>query len=1075
MDADDDDMADLFSFSAETATNLTSNSTALPATRERTGTDDSLLEMIANESAAVGTGNTAVNLDQETQDILNWLDDDISDSLLLEAASPKKVETEESSFTVTPPADTKVSAESTPEVTTEASLLPEAATVVDLPPTFATFQEALESSESTPQQIRELYRVQTPSIDPKLRSELYCRMLCSKSLEETLATSLADSFQKWELPDESQRPAWITELATRWAPVVSQESGRSSDECRGDLTKLLMCYFKDTIAVPPPNEEDPAKNADSTTTESTDDSLVPAAAAILLSTGMPAAAVSVALSKVLANHLPLLALKSNERWEAALLLHTDFYALATYHLPLLVFHLDRYMPGWYWPSLESLLGQSDETKAETQSATVISRNLQQQGKLPGSWFLTMWAGAAWPQSDGKESFPVESVLNVWDKTFLLESKDVHFFLALALLQDISDDLLLLTDDALANEFQSFLSSASHKGGDDTDLRCQVAKWWDQAESLQSRTPESVISILNMSVDKALMQALDLRRERAEAALEARLKAEAEAHQKAQEEKANAARERLNRARLVAFYRVHAPDKESNIDEIMKNYEGRLDVLNSKLLLKYGEGFNPAIANSVSTNGQTPTAKTSENPLRGTSKLLAAMNRGLGNRRKVAPDKDGQSSDGDSGNNQVTVTVSPGEVLPVVCWSKDASSTRGSARRRGLLTSRKSLKYYIVDARSDEAATEQGRFPTAVSLSPEALLDPERIKMNEEMFESLRGAVHIVIMGEGFSALPSLYSQESSQNLIDLISGDDSRTNLCALFFIKKGFPFVSIMEGGFAAAHSWLVREGPTHHLSASSVLVDYNPESSLFGQMEKMHNETASEKAQRVFGNLLESSLAAMTKRAQQLENIAADMEKKESNFRMPQLFRPRERQSDGQGEDANRITFLNPFAGRTKAPNRSDEATEKLKSEGDIASLTIKQQESDSPAPVAPNEAKDVQRSNPFKGLGAALNNSVKTSINSVNKASTPSNPGTKTETKATPSVPAVLKRNPFARFGGQQQGTTAQVSGQQTFARMNQFRKSTMARMRTANGRDEGEEESITFGSGVSERAAQEVQNV
>ncbi|GAX21005.1 hypothetical protein FisN_1Lh327 [Fistulifera solaris] len=1080
MDVDDDDMADLFSFSAETVSDVIPHSTALSSTRERTGTDDSLLEMIANESAAVGTGNTAVNLDQETQDILNWLDDNegqstqISDSLL-EAATSKKNEEAELSA-VTPPGDTKVSEASTQDAATEPpSLLLEAATVVDLPPTFATFQEALESSESTPQQIRELYRAQTQTIDPKLRPELYCRMLCSKSLEDTLATSLADSFQKWELPEVSQRPAWITELATRWAPVVSQESRRSSDECREDLTKLLMYYFKDTIAMPSPNEEDSAKNADSAIAESTDDSLVPATAAILLSTGMPAAAVSVALSKVLASHLPLLALKSNERWEAALLLHTDFYALATYHLPLLVFHLDRYLPGWYWPSLESLLGPSDETKAGTQSATVISRNLQQQGKLPGSWLLTMWAGAASPQSNENDSFPVESVLNIWDKTFLLESKDVHFFLALALLQDISDDLLLLTDDALANEFQSFLSSASHKGSGDKDIRCQVAEWWDQAESLQSRTPESVISTLNMSVDKALMQALDLRRERAEAALEARLKAEAEAHQKAQEENANAARERLNRARLVAFYRVHAPDKESNIDEIMKTYDGRLDILNSKLLLKYGEGFNPAIASSVGLNGQTPTAKASENPLRGTSKLLAAMNRGLGNRRKVAPDKEGQSSDSDSWNNQVTVTVSPGEVLPAVCWSKDASSTRGSARRRGLLSSRKSLKYYIIDARSDEAATEQGRFPTAVSLSPEALLDPERIKMNEEMFESLRGAVHIVIMGEGFSALPTLYSQKSTQNLIDLISGDDSRTNLCALFFIKKGFPFVSIMEGGFAAAHSWLIREGPAHHLSASSVLVDYNPESSLFGQMEKMHNETASEKAQRVFGNLLESSLVAMTKRAQQLENIAADMEKKESNFRMPQLFRPRERQPDGQWEDTNRITFLNPFAGRTKAPNRSDEATENPKSDGDTAIPTKKQQDSEFSAPVAPNEAKDVQRSNPFKGLSAALNNSVKTSINSVSKASTPSNPGTKTESKGTPSVPAVLKRNPFARFGGQQQGATAQVSGQQTFARMNQFRKSTMARIRTTNGRDDGEEESITFGSAVSERAAQEIQNV
>lgn len=1098
MEADDDDMADLFSFSAEGPTSSekdlsSSVSAAVPPARERSGTDDSLLEMLANESAPLATGNTTANanLDRETQDILNWLDDDenqsqFSDTVLEISAANEAEQTKE---LPAPQAETKGAETPNEGVTESISNDTPEATVIELPPTFASFQEALASKESTPKQIRELYRNETrpESIDKKVRPELYCRMLCSKSLEDTLATSLADSFQKWELPDESQQPTWISELANKWASVVSQESGRSLEECRLDMTKLLMYYFKDTVLVAKPNggksdekpASDNAKKDDETqaSESSSADPLVPAAAATLLATGMPAAAVSVALSKILANHLPLLALKPEERWEAALLLHTDFYALATYHLPLLVFHLDRYMPGWYWPSLESLSSHSDESKTATQSATVISRNLQQQGKLPGSWFLTMWAGAALPQDDGTTSFPIESVLDIWDKTFLYDSKDFHFFLSLALLQDISDDLLLLTDEALVEEFQGFVSSASYKKNSTKDLRHQVPQWWSQAQSLQSRTPDSVISTLNVSVDKALQQALDLRRERAEAALEARLKAEAEAHQKAQEEKTKAARDRLNRARLVAFYRVHAPDKESNIDEIMKTYEGRLDVLNSKLQLKYGEGFNPAISTSATTSAKTQSTKKGA-PAQSTSNLLAAMNRGLGRKGSIESSKG--TPDGDSGSsNQVAVTISPSEVLPIVCWSKEASSSRGSIRKRGQGLSRKSLKYYIVDARSDEAAAEEGRFPTAVSLSPEALLDPERIKMNEEMFESLRGAVHIVIMGEGFSALPALYSQKSSQNLIDLVSGDESRTNLCALFFIKKGFPFVSIMEGGFAAAHSWLVREGPTHHLSASSVLVDYDPDSSLFGQMEKIHNETASEKAQRVMGKLLENSLVAMTKRAQQLENIAADMERKERNFRMPQIFRvggQRDRQSNGQSEDANRITFTNPFAGRSKSSNQLEESADKTKETSDGAGSIQKQEDQESLAPTpskSSNDSKDVQRSNPFKGLGAALNNSVKSSMNSVNKASTSQR--TTSESATNQGVPTMLKRNPFARFGGQQQGAQAQVSGQQTLARMNQFRKSTMARIRIPGGREDGEEESITFGDAAPESPALEVQNV
>ena len=113
-----------------------------------------------------------------------------------------------------------------------------------------------------------------------------------------------------------------------------------------------------------------------------------------------------------------------------------------------------------------------------------------------------------------------------------------------------------------------------------------------------------------------------------------------------------------------------------------------------------------------------------------------------------------------------------------------------------------------------------------------------------------------------------------------------------------------------------------------------------------------------------------------------------------------------------------------------------------------------------------------NPFKGIGAAFNTGTKTAPSDAVDT------GVK-ETKPAPTVPNVLKRNPFARFGGgggggskhQQQmeaapeKTTLESSGSRGgFAGLNQLRKTTMARMRsggTAGEPDvETEEESIAF---------------
>merc|ERR1711865_534413 len=65
----------------------------------------------------------------------------------------------------------------------------------------------------------------------------------------------------------------------------------------------------------------------------------------------------------------------------------------------------------------------------------------------------------------------------------------------------------------------------------------------------------------------------------------------------------------------------------------------------------------------------------------------------------------------------------------------------------------------------------------------------------------RGAIHICIMGEIYSSLPSLYNQDDDLLVDTLLEEDKSRTNNCALFFVKRGFPFISILDGGFFFQH----------------------------------------------------------------------------------------------------------------------------------------------------------------------------------------------------------------------------------------------------------------------------------
>jgi hypothetical protein len=1084
-DNDDDDMADLFSFDSSDVplasphdiaeTGIGAADTATDTERPRKASSDSFLALL--ESATEGTTNATTagalgrlngdlgDHDVETQNILDWLDEDDVNAVPDDDNNTLNINQNTSSAsgsdptaasilaglpTTETPTSIDASLSKTPSNESSLTVTPVKTaepTVVALPPVFATLREALESPQATVGQLRHLYATAHPVVDADLRADLYCRMVCGKSLAETQSSSLADSFQHWPLPEPgaSNAPDTILQALPELPTLalrVATETHREVLDCQDDLTKLLAYHWQQN----------------STAAPSEADLLVPAVAAVILSTNMPVAAASVVLAQLLPAFTPVLALEPPERWEAALSLHSELYLLVCYHLPLLVYHLDQYAPGWHWPKLPASVRQKQDAG---ETSTHLARNLTRHGRIPPSWTLSLAAGEC---EHVASILPTGWILQLWDG-ILMDASQQHqatpFFWTVAVFEQAADQLLLLTGEELLAALDKIFQLEDKRSTDDW-----MDEWRMRVHSLQRSTPESVLQTLRRAEDETVQASIRRRQERAEAAIKARMEAEAIAHLETQERKAEEARARLTRARLVAYYRKHAPDKEDNIDQILKVYAGRLDVLDGKLLNKYGESFNPALK----PKQPKPVNKIAANL------LMQTMNQGLGRRPQVAlEDVSGVAAGRHA--DKVSVLVTADEVLSDLCWSKEAAVHRGELRRNRT-EGRKHLKFYLVDSRAEEAALEQGRFPTAVSLSPEAMLDPERIQLNEETFESLRGAVHIVIMGEGFSAIPKLYGQKLSPKLEELMQQDESRTDICALFFVKKGFPFVSVLDGGFAAAHSWLVREGPSCHLKAAAVLVDYNSEMSLFGQMETLHNASAAEKAQRKMQNLLEKSLVSMTRRAQQFEKLANERDSREGRKNVGlQFFKSKQvaentneatnelQPADSQSiADEKKLAFKNPFKGVgraldwTRSPDDSAPAPE-------------------APAPIDNGAFEAAEQTtsafkNPFAGVGmghapSTSDNTAETTGASGTNGKTAARKSNETanttatdDSSSKASVP-LIKRNPFARFGNKESNPAGASTDRKGGFDFTNFRKNATARLLSRDEFDAASvEESISF---------------
>jgi hypothetical protein len=102
----------------------------------------------------------------------------------------------------------------------------------------------------------------------------------------------------------------------------------------------------------------------------------------------------------------------------------------------------------------------------------------------------------------------------------------------------------------------------------------------------------------------------------------------------------------------------------------------------------------------------------------------------------------QGSSLSQGKSKVALEVSPTEIIPHVCSTKGHNPLTGE---KWAAASETNLKFYLIDSRPVGTAQEQGRFPTSVNMGPEKLHDPDELQQLTDMFESLRGAVHICVM------------------------------------------------------------------------------------------------------------------------------------------------------------------------------------------------------------------------------------------------------------------------------------------------------------------------------------------
>ena len=690
--------------------------------------------------------------------------------------------------------------ETLPAPTTTASTPAPASTAVKKQKHPSTnFSEMIRSQATTLKDVQQASKAQKFVISIADRPHLWTKVTCGKTLDIVADSSIAESFAtssaaiiaEGHTTDEERLKgcaALCRELAERVVDYLGAGSDGNANEVQQELAALLV-YHQHSWQ--------------------NDETVLLSIASVVLAAGIVSPVSGIVLRNIIPTFMPLMGLgRANERVLAMKALHKKFYLLTCYHLPLLVQHLDRFAPGWYWPKGQGDSSSSTGNVDDDSAATQIGRNIEDYGALPNFWFASCFAGG---------SFGIDKLVPLWDILLSRGDSSLKFFLGLALLEKHAESLLLTKGGNVRLKLEELLNLYMEEStGESMEF---VKDWLMRAENMIDSSPKSIVDQMNEVEDVAISLTNKRLEQKVEDEIKENLNKEKErkrvaklAEELRKSEKANTD---TNKLRLKAYYEKYNPGKAGDVEKIIKHYKGRLDQLDRNLTSKYGEGFQPILPAKSLIYTLTENA----NFISSIQMKSNGVDGAIDNRAALLE------------NGGVSFKISASEVLPSIF-------SRKSGKAKSVVVSLKdSVKYILVDARDRRKASVNGRFPTAVHISPEMFLDPDSIKDSMEMFESIRGTIHICILGDGIESIPELYDVPLNEKAKEVAMDDHANTNLCALFMIKKGFPFVSILDGGFAAAHSWLVREGPSHELDVSSLLVDYGIQSE-WALLEKGLNE---------------------------------------------------------------------------------------------------------------------------------------------------------------------------------------------------------------------------------------------
>ncbi|KAF0736610.1 hypothetical protein Ae201684P_001627 [Aphanomyces euteiches] len=157
----------------------------------------------------------------------------------------------------------------------------------------------------------------------------------------------------------------------------------------------------------------------------------------------------------------------------------------------------------------------------------------------------------------------------------------------------------------------------------------------------------------------------------------------------------------------------------------------------------------------------------------------------------------------------SMTISACEVIP-------------SVFRGFRSTSAEKIRYFIVDCRPEEYLS-RGRIPTSFAFNSESLMDPSAFDAVMATLQPMKSSVHICILGHGYARHANHLIKDLNipKSLVaDMLAKDAAQVNDAVMFLTKRGFPYVSVVEGGYASAHRFLSKS----RLFSLSDLTDHDP-----------------------------------------------------------------------------------------------------------------------------------------------------------------------------------------------------------------------------------------------------------